>query len=272
MFRVFGHLVFYDRAVTPFLDRQALLDDLVGTRWSPVDLVAATGSTNADVAARARAGAPDGLVEITGWQRAGRGRFTRVWETPPDTCVAMSALVRPTAPLAAWGWLSLVVGMAVADGLRAASGLDARLKWPNDVLIGERKICGILSEAVMTDADRAAVLGMGINVALAEEQLPVPTATSVRIEGSDASATAVAGGVLKALDHWYRRWDAGESLTDAYLARCSTIGRRVRVQLAEGAVEGEAVSVDASGSLIVATASSRQAFSAGDVVHLRPGD
>lgn len=258
--------------MTPFLDAGALAAALAGTGWRPLRVVGATGSTNADVAASARAGAAHGLVEVTGWQQAGRGRFARVWQTPPDTCVAMSVLVRPRAPMASWGWLSLLVGLAVADGIAEASGLVARLKWPNDVLIGERKVCGILGEAVFGDGAGAAVLGMGINVALASEQLPVPTATSLALEGSDASAAAVAGAVLRALDRWYRRWDAGEDLSEAYRSRCSTLGRRVRVLLPDGAVEGDAVDVDASGALVVRTPEGPRAFAAGDVVHLRPGD
>jgi len=272
VFRFGGHPREYDPSVTPLLDHSRLTEAIADTGWGRLTLVPATGSTNADVAALARAGAAHGTVEITGWQQAGRGRFDRVWESPEQACLAMSVLVRPRARLASWGWLSLLVGMAVVDGLREASGLEAGLKWPNDVEIGGRKVCGILCEAVQTDTGLAAVLGAGINVRLTAEQLPVPTATSLVIEGSDASGSAVAGAVLRALDGWYRRWDAGHPLRDAYLARSSTIGRRVRVLVHDGAVEGRAVDVDADGALVVRTGDGERSFAAGDVVHLRPGE
>nr|NLI49611.1 biotin--[acetyl-CoA-carboxylase] ligase [Propionibacterium sp.] len=245
---------------------------LAGTGWGPVTVVARTGSTNADVAALARAGAGHGTVLVTPHQQAGRGRFARVWSTPPDTCVAMSVLVRPRLALAHWGWLSLVAGLAAVAGVAASSGVEATLKWPNDVLVAERKLCGILSEAVETPAGWAAVLGIGINVALGEDQLPVPTATSLRLEGSDAAAHAVAAAVLVALDRLYARWDAGESLVADYRRSCGTLGRRVRILVPDGAVEGLAVDVDAAGALVVDTEAGRRTFAAGDVVHLRPAD
>jgi len=258
--------------VIPLLDLAELEVAVDGTGWGPVMLVPATGSTNADLAALARGGAAHGIVEITAWQQAGRGRFDRVWASPPEACLAMSVLARPRVGLVSWGWLSLLVGMAVVDGLREASGVSATLKWPNDVEVGGRKVCGILCEAVQTQAGLAAVLGVGINVRLTPDQLPVPTATSLTIEGSDASGSAVAGGVLKSLDGWYRRWDAGESLSAAYLERCSTVGRRVRVLVHDGSVEGHAVGIDGQGALVVRTPAGERTFAAGDVVHLRPGE
>lgn len=232
-------------------------------------VVPATGSTNADVAALARAGEAPGVVEVTPHQQAGRGRFDRVWITPPETCVAQSVLVQPRRPLAQWGWLSLLVGVAVSDGIRTATGLDASVKWPNDVLIGGRKVCGILSEVVPTPGGLAAVLGYGLNIALEPEQLPVSTATSLRIEGSDARAHDVVAAVLAALGSRFERWDAGEDIAEDYRARCSTLGQRVRLLLPDGVVEGRAVDVDGAGSLVVETLQGLRTFPAGDVVHLR---
>lgn len=258
--------------MTSFLDAATLMAHARAAGLGPVRVVPATGSTNADAAAAARAGAASGLVIATPHQQAGRGRFDRVWTTPPDTCVAMSVLVRPTRPLEDWGWLSLLVGLAVVEGVRAASGLDAVLKWPNDVLIGGRKVCGILAEAVETPDGRAAVLGLGLNVALTAEQLVVPTATSLRLEGSDAAAGDVAGAVLAALGERFRRWDAGESFVADYRAACDTLGRRVRVHLPGGDATGVATDVTASGELVVRTPAGVREFAAGDVIHLRPGE
>ncbi|MCL4236388.1 MAG: biotin--[acetyl-CoA-carboxylase] ligase, partial [Deltaproteobacteria bacterium] len=114
---------------------------------------------------------------------------------------------------------------AVADGLRSASGVAAELKWPNDVQIGGRKVCGILSERVDGGAGQAAIIGMGINTTLSAEQLPVPTATSLALAGGDVDPGGVAAGVLGALGEWYPRWLAGADLRAEYAARCSTVGR-----------------------------------------------
>lgn len=254
-----------------FLDGGALTLAVAGGLFDRIDTVASTGSTNADLAAAAREGAPPGVVLLAGHQSSGRGRFARRWEAPPDTSIACSALVAPRRPVDEWGWLPLLVGLAVADGVRAATGLDARLKWPNDVLVGDRKLCGILCEAIGDAAPPRAVLGWGLNVGLTAEQLPVPTATSTRIEGSDARATAIAAAVLRALETWFTRWDAGAPLADAYRERCGTIGREVVVRLGgDEAVRGVATGVDADGGLVVRTATGERTFVAGDVEHVRP--
>ena len=243
-----------------------------GSVWVGVASVATTGSTNADLAAAARAGAPSGTVLVSDHQSAGRGRFTRVWEAPPGTSLALSVLLRPPAsvPTARWLWLPLLTGLAVADGLRAAAGLAVELKWPNDVLAGGRQLCGILAERVDAGGPPAAVLGMGINTTLAEEELPVPTATSVALAGGAVEETGLVIAVLDALGAWYVRWLAGSDLRADYAARCASIGRRVRVQVSESQfVEGEATGVDAEGRLQVRAGGAVRAFAAGDVVHLR---
>jgi BirA family biotin operon repressor/biotin-[acetyl-CoA-carboxylase] ligase len=234
--------------------------------------VATTGSTNADLAAAARAGADSGSVLISDHQSAGRGRFARVWEAPPGTSLAISALLRPPAsvPVARWLWLPLLTGLAVASGLRAAAGVEVQLKWPNDVLIDGRKVCGILSERVDSVSGPAAVIGMGINTTLTEAQLPVPTATSLALAGAVVDPGEIALGVLQALGEWYSRWLAGADLRADYASGCSSVGRTVRVELTPTeAVVGEATGVDANGCLLVRAAGVERAFAAGDVVHLR---
>jgi BirA family biotin operon repressor/biotin-[acetyl-CoA-carboxylase] ligase len=234
--------------------------------------VATTGSTNADLAAAARAGADSGSVLISDHQSAGRGRFARVWEAPPGTSLAISALLRPPAsvPVARWLWLPLLTGLAVASGLRAAAGVEVQLKWPNDVLIDGRKVCGILSERVDSVSGPAAVIGMGINTTLTEVQLPVPTATSLALAGAVVDPGEIALGVLQALGEWYSRWLAGADLRADYASGCSSVGRTVRVELSPTeAVVGEATGVDANGCLLVRAAGVERAFAAGDVVHLR---
>ncbi len=132
-----------------------------GGLWRAVEVTAATGSTNADLLDRAAAGAPEGVVLAAEEQRAGRGRLGRVWVSPPRAALTFSLLVRPHAIAPARrGWLPLLAGVAVAAAVRAVAGVDARLKWPNDVLAGPAKLGGILAEA----AGDAVVVGIGLNV------------------------------------------------------------------------------------------------------------
>lgn len=255
-----------------FLDVEALRDGAGGGLWTSIDVVDEVSSTNAELAARSRRGARAGSVLVTGYQNAGRGRFDRAWQAPPRRAIALSASVRPQRPLRDWGWLPLLAGVAVCDGLRQAAGLEAVLKWPNDVLVAGRKICGILCEAVPAEGGHAAIIGLGINVSQTAGELPVPGATSVRLEGSDASATAVAAATLRALEDAYRHWDGGDSPRERYRGRCSTIGQHVAVHVpSDRRILGRAVDVDDAGCLVVETAEGRRTFSAGDVVHLRRG-
>jgi BirA family transcriptional regulator, biotin operon repressor / biotin---[acetyl-CoA-carboxylase] ligase len=264
------------------IDLAELRQELIrpGGLWQKVDLVPQTGSTNADLAARARRGEAPGTVLITDYQSAGRGRQGRSWTAPPGSGIAMSILVRPDGiDPSRWTWLSLLAGLAVSDGVRRASDLPAVLKWPNDVLIADRKVCGILSERVDTSHGPACVVGIGINVSLEENELPVPTATSLviaarQLGGRPASRTAVIATVLAAFELLYSRWaaQAGDdaSLAAAYAERCDTLGRPVRVQLSEQrSVEGIADRVDRDGRLVVRTDSGSSVHGAGDVVHLQ---
>jgi BirA family biotin operon repressor/biotin-[acetyl-CoA-carboxylase] ligase len=167
----------------------------------------------------------------------------------------------------------------VSDGVRRAAGLAAVLKWPNDVLIAGRKVCGILSERVDTAEGPACVVGIGINVGLAEAELPVPSATSLAIAASQLGAqlpsrTAVIATVLAAFELLYRRWEALDgndaSLAAAYAERCDTLGRPVRVLLTEQRnVEGIADRIDPDGRLVVRTDSGTSVYGAGDVIHLQ---
>jgi BirA family biotin operon repressor/biotin-[acetyl-CoA-carboxylase] ligase len=264
------------------IDLAELKQELIrpGGLWQKVDFVAETGSTNADLAVSARQGEVPGTVLITDYQSAGRGRQGRTWTAPPGSGIAMSVLVRPNdIDPSRWTWLSLLAGLAVADGVRRAANLPAVLKWPNDVLVNGRKFCGVLSERVDTSEGPACVVGVGINVALAEEDLPVPSATSLAIAARERgdvqpSRTAVVATVLAAFELLYGRWEAqagrDASLAASYIERCDTIGRQVRVQLsAERSVEGIADRIDEDGRLVVRTDSGPAAYGAGDVIHLR---
>lgn len=235
-----------------------------------------TASTNADLAEAARAGAPDGAIITTDHQAAGRGRLDRTFTMPPRSGIAVSALIRPHVPLSRWTWLPLVAGLAVADVVQWAQVTGCSIKWPNDVLVGGRKICGILLERVEappgSSLPAAAVIGMGLNVTLTAEELPVDTATSLLLEGAEQlDRTSLLTALLARLDHWLDAWEdtapvAAERLREAFLERCGTIGQQVRVTLPDGgSVEGVAETVDEAGRLVV----DGIGFSAGDVTHVR---
>src|SRR3954451_16851238 len=114
--------------------------------WTDLRVVDETGSTNADVAAAARAGSPEGLVVAAELQTAGRGRGDRTWQAPLRSGLAVSVLLRPRVPPETWGWLPLLAGVSVIGPVSAMSGLELGLKWPNDVLVGDRKLAGLLAE------------------------------------------------------------------------------------------------------------------------------
>lgn len=249
----------------------ARLDTLLGqtTIWRPIEVVDQTGSTNADLMKRIAQGAEQGLVRIAEHQTAGQGRFDRVWTDVPGASVAVSAVVQPSRPVTTWGWLSLVTGMAVVDGLRDATGADAcriGLKWPNDVQVDGLKVCGVLAQ---TDGRRA-VLGWGLNVGASRDELPVATATSLAVAGLLVDKTLVVAAVLAALQRHYLTWDGGADLRASYLEVSSTMGRQVRVMQENGACDGMAVGIDDDGALLVdIKGRGVVGFTAGDVVHLR---
>lgn len=247
-----------------------------GGLWRAIEVTALTGSTNADLLAQAAAGAPQGTVLVAEVQTAGRGRMGRTWLSPPGAALMFSCLLRPeSVPPPRRGWIPLLAGVAVASAVAAVAGLDARLKWPNDVLVGDRKLAGILAE----QSSDVIVVGAGINVSTRRAELPVETATSLALEGAARAGRAqLLGAVLGELERLYLAWadGAGPGDPDAcglraeYCRRCATLGRQVRVEFPGGdAARGTALDVDPDGRLLLRTASGPLAVSAGDVVHLR---
>ncbi|MBE7189631.1 biotin--[acetyl-CoA-carboxylase] ligase, partial [Jatrophihabitans endophyticus] len=228
----------------------------VGTAWSRVDVVDETTSTNADLAASASRRA-DREVLVAERQTSGRGRLDRVWTSPPGAGLLFSMLLRPRAPMAQWGWLPLLAGVALAEGVERVAGIACALKWPNDLLVGaqQRKAAGIL---VQTAGD-AVVIGIGLNVSTTADELPVPTATSLAVEGAPGlGREALLAAVLSQVDARLTAWDDASGdptrsgLADAYRPRCATLGHQVRVTLTGGPpLVGEAVDLDGSGRLVL---------------------
>nr|MDT0661598.1 biotin--[acetyl-CoA-carboxylase] ligase [Micromonospora sp. DSM 115978] len=276
--------------------------------WTRLELVAETGSTNADVAAAAQAGDPEGLVIVAERQTSGRGRRGRSWESPARAGIATSVLLRPGAavPGRGWppasatgyGWLPLLAGVALVQTVHRLAELDATLKWPNDLLVPsgprrpdggadrEAKCAGILAEAVPAAGSDgggapAIVLGIGLNVTVRSAELPVGRtglpATSLLLAGAPATdRDPLLRSLLRGIGSWYGRWRAagGDAeacgLREAYLAHCGTVGREVRVSLPDGSeLAGTATTVDPDGRLVVRCADGDRRVSAGDVLHVR---
>jgi BirA family biotin operon repressor/biotin-[acetyl-CoA-carboxylase] ligase len=257
----------------PPLPATALARDLGGGLWREVRVVAEVPSTNAVVAAEARAGAAEGLVVVAERQTAGRGRLGRTWETPTRAGLTFSMLLRPSAPPAVWSLASLFVATAVVEAVRGVAHVDATVKWPNDVLTPSGgKVAGLLAEA----ADGALVVGVGLNVSTRRDELPVATATSLAVEGARSLDRAVLlKEILRAVERRYRTWiganGAPEAVLPPYREICETIGRHVRLELPGGAaVTGTVTGVDDAGRVVVRDyAGLERPWAAGDVVHLR---
>lgn len=233
-----------------------------------LEVLARTGSTNAVVAERARAGEPAGLVVVAEQQTAGRGRLDRTWVSPPRAGLTLSVLLRPSLlarplPPGRWPWVPLFAGLAVATAVREQAELKAVLKWPNDVLVDGRKLCGVLAEVVAPDA---VVVGVGLNVTTRADELPHEGATSLELAGAAVTdRDTLLRAVLRALGSAIAAPE--QEAADRYRALCATVGQRVRVELpGRPPVEGEATGVDDDGCLVV----DGVAHSAGDVVHVRP--
>ncbi len=265
-----------DPAARPPLDKARLAGNPHQVADVTIEVLDEAPSTNAVAIERAQAGAPEGLVVIADHQSAGRGRLDRTWETPPRSALTFSLLLRPTAPTRSWPWLPLLTGYAVDKALKAR-GFDAGVKWPNDVLIGERKVAGILVERIDTPDGPAAVVGVGLNTSMTEDELPVPQATSLSIEsGEESDRTDVFFDVLASIREAYDAWQAGGDLNgmrvlESYTKACVTVGQDVRVDLPDGSVlEGRATGIDPTGQLVVATDDGERHVGAGDVVHVRP--
>ncbi len=278
----------------PALD-VARLSEATGADGWRVEVVATSASTNAEAATRSRQGAGAGLVVVAEHQTAGRGRLGRAWLTPPRSALTLSVVLQPASvPAERWPWLPLLVGVALARSVRRTCGLDARLKWPNDVLLpdlpGSRggrggKVAGILLERLeASDPPGArhgqgarAVVGIGLNVSTTPAELPTPGSTSLELAGAGpVDRTGLLLDLLASLEEVYRPWCAvlGDptAVRAAYLELCDTLGREVRVSLPSGPdLRGRARGVDTHGRLEVEHASGLSALGVGDVVHVRPG-
>ncbi|MFH5880474.1 biotin--[acetyl-CoA-carboxylase] ligase [Arthrobacter sp. NA-172] len=278
------------------LDRDALLhpDFLAAAGISHLEIVETTGSTNADLI-RAVTTEPkewaDLAVLTAEHQTAARGRLDRHWESPARSAISVSIVLRPVnsrglpVPTQSYSWLSLLGALALRETLLETAGLPAEIKWPNDVLVRGKKIAGILAQmGPMGDGSvPAVILGTGLNVTLSEDELPVPTATSLLLEGATTTdRTVILRNYLSRFAALYRSFcnadgdptaglAGGSSLHKRVEAVMITLGREVKAHLpGDHELVGHASRLDEYGSLLVVDHGGREhVVTAGDVVHLR---
>jgi BirA family biotin operon repressor/biotin-[acetyl-CoA-carboxylase] ligase len=257
---------------------ESVLRDQIGASplWRRLDVVSETGSTNADLIARAGAGEDiNGAVLIAEHQTAGRGRQGRTWSDVPGAQITMSVAVDAgNVPTERWGWLPLATGVAIVDAVKSMTGVETGLKWPNDVLAGAGKLAGILAEVAAPK--HSIVVGLGLNVSLGRDEVPVPGATSLTALGVDApDRERLIAELLRMLSERILGWRSAPGtdgrLASDYRARCLTLGTPVRAVLPDKReIIGIASAVDDQGRLCIDSDGGMVVVSAGDVIHLRP--
>ncbi|HZQ32864.1 MAG TPA: biotin--[acetyl-CoA-carboxylase] ligase [Mycobacterium sp.] len=254
------------------LDVAALRQDLPEP-WRRLDVVAETGSTNADLLARAATGEDvDGAVLIAEHQTSGRGRHGRTWVTPGVQITMSVGVAANRVPTDGWGWLTLATGVAVVDTIARETGVQAGLKWPNDVLAGGGKLAGILSEVATPRP--IVVVGIGLNVTspdVADAQTTSLVDLRVTTPDRDALIRTLLRELGRRIVAWRAAGGADDRLVADYTHRSLTLGSQVRVTLpGDRELVGRACSIDHSGRLCVESQGQTVTVSAGDVVHLRP--
>lgn len=264
-----------------------------GTRFFEVWFFEEIDSTNRYLLDQAREGAPEGLVAVADHQTAGRGRLGRTWVAPPGSSLLVSVLLRPALPAEELHLANVCVALSAADACREAAGAEPGLKWPNDLVVAERKLAGVLAEVAWPagpgrsgpegsgpgphggGAGPAVVVGIGINVDWPEEIPAELAGTAVSLNhlvGRRVDRTELLVSLLRALDARCGRLeqaDGRRDIADQYRARCVTVGRRVRVELPGETFTGTATDISDQGHLLVSTDAGRRTVAAGDVTHLR---
>jgi BirA family transcriptional regulator, biotin operon repressor / biotin---[acetyl-CoA-carboxylase] ligase len=238
--------------------------EAIPARFGDVRRLAETDSTNRFALDLARTGAPDGVVVVADHQRSGRGRLGRTWSAPPGASLLVSVLLRPDLAPDDRHLVVVAAAVAMADAVLATTGVVAGLKWPNDLLVGDRKLAGILAEA----AGDAIVVGIGVNLDWPEIPPALDgIATACNLEGGRPTSP---DELLAAfLARYAKRLGDLDGTRAAYEARLATVGRRVRVERPGADLVGTATGIDRSGRLLVDACGTRHAVAAGDVVHLR---
>lgn len=248
---------------------------LAGTRFGTVRVFDELGSTNTAVMEEALAGAREGLVVVADHQTAGRGRLGRTWSAEPGTALLVSVLLRPRLPVEEMAVVLMAAGLAACDGVEAAAGFRPGLKWPNDLVVGDRKLAGLLAEST-GGGEPGVVLGLGVNVSAGAypAELAGEATSCAERAGRPVDRGELLVALLAALESRYATAlapDGRKETLDAYRADSATLGRRVRVDLTAGpSLEGEASGVAVDGRLVVVDdGGAEHLVHVGDVKHLR---
>ena len=220
-------------------------------------------STNTELARMASEGAAEGLAVLADEQTAGRGRLQRAWSSPKGAGLYFSMLLRPAIPVDQWPLITFMAALAVGDALREAAGVQTDIKWPNDLLSGERKICGILAETIDTPGGRAVIIGIGINL----RPNAFPEGTSVmEATGLQPDREAILAALLSALVRWYSLLGEREKILAAWASRSSYAnGKLVQVKNGDEVWQGTTCGVELDGALRLRTSN-------GEVKIIRAGD
>jgi BirA family biotin operon repressor/biotin-[acetyl-CoA-carboxylase] ligase len=206
-----------------------------------------------DVARReARRGAKEGTVVIGGEQTAGRGRLKRTWFSPGGN-IALSIILYPDAAILPY--LIMIASLATASAIESITGLETQIKWPNDILIGGKKVAGILIESAVKGGQSAfAVIGIGINTALRYDDVSEIAAIATGLEkesGREVSREDIIKNLLTEFEHLYLTLPDAGPIFQAWRDRLVTLGQKVKATWGQETLEGVAESVDASGAIMI---------------------
>jgi BirA family biotin operon repressor/biotin-[acetyl-CoA-carboxylase] ligase len=243
---------------------KSIIDANISQYWR-VSVVDLTASTQSDLAELVNSSvAKSGEVIAAEFQSNGRGRLDRTFEAPPQSALLFSLYVAPKRARSDWSFISFLAALAMREVISKDIKDKVSLKWPNDILIGDRKVAGLLAQQI----GDGVIVGIGLNVAMSADELPVPTATSLALSGSNnLDRNLLLSAFLNRFADIFEAWDSGGDFLEKYLQVSSTLGRQVRVEvLGRDSIEAEAVAITAQGALILSDGTE---VNVGDVVHLR---
>jgi BirA family transcriptional regulator, biotin operon repressor / biotin---[acetyl-CoA-carboxylase] ligase len=244
---------------------EAEINSKIAPYWR-VSVVELTGSTQNDLLQLIESkNALDGQVIVTEYQSNGRGRLDRTFEAPTMSALLFSFYIKPRRQRSEWGFIPLIAGLSLARTISTLdSAINVSLKWPNDCIIDEKKCAGMIAQTT----DEGIVIGIGLNVSMTSNELPVPSATSLAIEGSTITdRNLLLSHILNTFAELFEAWEEGSELLNEYANVSSTIGKKVRIELPSGEnLEATVARISHTGELVL---DDGRHVSAGDVIHLR---
>jgi BirA family biotin operon repressor/biotin-[acetyl-CoA-carboxylase] ligase len=224
-----------------------------------------TASTQSDLAELVKSkSVKSGEVIVTEFQSAGRGRLERTFQAPTHSALLFSLYIEPKRVRSDWGFISHLAALSMLEVISSDLPMKASLKWPNDILIGEKKVAGLLAQV----GDQGIIIGLGLNVEMNIEELPVETATSLAISGSkELNRNLILSKFLNVFEDNFANWEKGANFLDRYSQVCATLGRQVQIEVTGRTNRtGIAQSVNEFGALLLDDGFE---VNVGDVVHLR---